>query len=205
MSGIRLAFAASVMLCSVVLSGCGAYHEAQDAVNGKLSNGLTVDQVTSASARLGLELGTAMQTFTPGCKSTASTYNCTQAIANTQTCAGGGSLATTGSATAAWSPNETGAGTVVATTAPTACSVPGTTLVLGSSGNLTVSGNLSVFQGVPASFTGIVTGTVTFGPTPSTACAMNLTVTAINSQQGIAGSCQVQGTVCNTVIGATCQ
>jgi len=101
---------------------------------------------------------------------------------------------------------DSGGMTGILTAIPTACAVPQTDLKVTGDPDLTISGNVNFFYG-GVDYVGVTqTGTVTYGPSPSGSCAVNLSLTA--SFEGNAAhtvkSCQVTGTACGATVNQSC-
>ncbi len=133
-------------------------------------------------------------------------FFCTIPVAFDGVCAGGGTIAITGSLTGDLDYSDTGAVTALLTVMPANCAIPGTTLVMTGDPNLTVTGSGLEFYGGLSTFSVTETGSITYGPKPAGTCQTDLTITAsfIGDAQHTVKSCTLTGTACGETINQSC-
>lgn len=133
-------------------------------------------------------------------------YPCTIPVNVIGTCSGGGTVAIAGSINGPMDYSDTGDATALITATPANCAIPGTTLVISGSPDLSVSGAVFYFYGGVSNFTIAETGTVTYGPKPSGSCVTNLAIAASfeGNAQHTVKSCTLTGTACGQTINQSC-
>jgi hypothetical protein len=133
-------------------------------------------------------------------------YPCTIPVNVIGTCSGGGTVAIAGSISGAMDYSDTGDATALITATPTNCAIPGTTLVINGSPDLSVSGTVFYFYGGVSNFTVTEAGSVTYGPKPTGTCQTNLTIAAsfIGDSEHTVRSCTLTGTACGQAINQSC-
>lgn len=209
--GIVLSICAMLTIALVML-GCGSGSsnsstlspsQAQTiatAVSNGIGQGLT-GAFGVAHARPGGNIvqndAAAARTALPVCLPSGSAEVCSWTVSSTYSCQGGGSIGISGNITGSLN-NGTGSAQVQIGADPANCSVNGITL----NGNpkVNLAAQINILNDNPVwPVTGTETGGVTYGPTPSGSCQLNLSFSVSSTL-----SCTVTGTACGQPVSGSC-